>query len=338
MIQLNKLILLYIFLFISNLLIHGQESQYYFSKNYYISGANDSIPVIITTYYDSTITVVDGDEKDTACFQKKKEFVYYKSEKSGCFYKLKYNTQTKRLKVFKTTTKLEQDSICYNLLNFGYYKGNTHWDQLNEKQIQNWRTLAYKLFDCGKPTMYVSIMRDLLPRSHGYPEDYYLLGNIFHDAGMKNEEKQAYENYLIYSAISANETSYEACVWLLLGNYRIKSLIRKYSSEDKLKRKEKRDLKALRNQKEGHLIKCYYVDERGKKIHRVRPNQIVYVVLKSKKMKGRFINIDFYDESIIYEYQGRELTERMIEGIPVLSNKIRIELKAIDKAEKIVFE
>ncbi len=333
----NKYIALYLVLFGISYMLSGQDSEYYFSKKCYTSGIDDSIPILLTTHYDSTITIIYGDETDTASFIKKGGYVVYKSESSESLYSIKYNTETYRLKVKKTSIRDDRPSVYFKLLNYGTYSHSISWDDLNEKQVNNMRAIAYKFYDCGKPSYFVSIMREIMPRFPGNTEDYYIQGTVLYDYGMEKEAKQAYENYIVYSSRNGDDSSNVVQVRETLGKHKVHALAHKYTSESKLKKKEGRDLRAFQRQKEGRLIECYYVDERGKKLHRVHRNQIVYAVLISKNMYGHFIDIDFHDDSVIYEYQGRELTERMIENIPVFSDKMKIELKAIKQAEKIVF-
>lgn len=298
-----------------------------FSKKEYVSGVNDTIPVVLTTFQDSSLSISIGEQRDTAYFEKREDAVFFKSRKTACHYGLTYRSKSKRMDV--TVTDTHNANRRLTLCDYGYFTKCFSYDKLDKEQLDNVKNLAMLSYKNGKKANCISLLRKSIPRSPGYSNDYLLWGTACVEVGLTKEAKKAYEQYVVYSRKSSVSPVIPERVKKVLGSKKIRSLVKKEKSDKQLKKKQEKDLKRVQNKKAGLLKKIYYVNEKGKKIKQVKRKQTVYLVVKSKNMKGCFINLDMHDEDIMYEYKGIELTERIVEDIVVTSNKMRIELRAL---------
>jgi len=79
------------------------------------------------------------------------------------------------------------------------------------------------------------------------------------------------------------------------------------------------------------LLECYYESKNGEKITSPKKDQKIFLVIKTKGMKGEAIDIDLSDNAVDFEYKGKPLSGDSLSDIKVNGDTMRIELKAIDQ-------
>jgi hypothetical protein len=77
------------------------------------------------------------------------------------------------------------------------------------------------------------------------------------------------------------------------------------------------------------ILECFLEDEQGNTISKSKKNQSIFVVVNTKDMVGKSIDIDLSDDDIDYEYNGAVVDNDLIEGINVTADTMRIQLKTI---------
>lgn len=77
------------------------------------------------------------------------------------------------------------------------------------------------------------------------------------------------------------------------------------------------------------LESCYFEDEKGQTLKRAKKDQTIYLVVKSKGMVGKKIDIDLSDSSIDFEYNGSVLENDMLEDLDVTGSVMKIQLKTL---------
>ncbi len=80
---------------------------------------------------------------------------------------------------------------------------------------------------------------------------------------------------------------------------------------------------------EGILTDCYFEDQEGNVLTKVKKDQDIYAVVKSTNMTGKVISIDLSNDKVDYEYNGQYLENELLENINVTADIIKIPLKTL---------
>ncbi|PKQ60143.1 hypothetical protein BZG01_21285, partial [Labilibaculum manganireducens] len=77
------------------------------------------------------------------------------------------------------------------------------------------------------------------------------------------------------------------------------------------------------------ILECFFEDEQGNAVSKPKKNQTIFLVVKTKEMVGKGINIDLSDDNIDYEYNGSIVDNDLIQGLTVTADTMKIQLKTI---------
>jgi len=80
---------------------------------------------------------------------------------------------------------------------------------------------------------------------------------------------------------------------------------------------------------EPKVLSCIFESEDGKTLSCPKKNQSIYLVVKTKDMIGKTINVDLSDDKIDYEYQGKYLENDLLENVKVTAENMRFQLKTL---------
>ncbi|MRT92838.1 type VI secretion system tube protein TssD [Ancylomarina sp. 16SWW S1-10-2] len=77
------------------------------------------------------------------------------------------------------------------------------------------------------------------------------------------------------------------------------------------------------------ILECFFEDEQGNAVSRPKKDQTIFLVVNTKEMVGKGIDIDLSDDRIDYEYNGSILDDDLIHGLNVTADTMKIQLKTI---------
>lgn len=79
------------------------------------------------------------------------------------------------------------------------------------------------------------------------------------------------------------------------------------------------------------IVNCHMEDETGAVIKRAVREQTVFIVVNTKDMVGKKMDIDLSDTEIDFEHNGKRLENDILQDYAITSNLMKIELKAIKR-------
>jgi hypothetical protein len=91
----------------------------------------------------------------------------------------------------------------------------------------------------------------------------------------------------------------------------------------------RQDTEASTLPEDPQILECFLEDEQGNTISKSKKNQTIFLVVNTKDMVGKSIDIDLSDDRIDYEYNGAIVDNDLIEGVNVTADTMRIQLKTI---------
>ena len=82
---------------------------------------------------------------------------------------------------------------------------------------------------------------------------------------------------------------------------------------------------------EGKIRDCYFEDEEGNRVTKVKPNKAVTLVIKTSNLAGKTATIDLSDDEVDYEYDGIYLENDLLENIAITSDYTKVKLKTLEQ-------
>nr|WP_290642759.1 type VI secretion system tube protein TssD [Labilibaculum sp.] len=77
------------------------------------------------------------------------------------------------------------------------------------------------------------------------------------------------------------------------------------------------------------ILECFFENEQGEALAKPKKNQTIYLVVKTRDMVGKSVDLDLSDDSIDYEYNGAIVDNDLIQGVNVTADIMKIQLKTI---------
>jgi hypothetical protein len=82
-------------------------------------------------------------------------------------------------------------------------------------------------------------------------------------------------------------------------------------------------------QGEGEIVQVYFEDSAGNKTEVTKPNQKVFLVVETKNLVGKKVNLDLADAKFDYEYNGKILENDILNDFEIAADTMKIELKSV---------